>query len=480
MRVLIAVCSIVLGLVGVLHAQPVTGVKTDKQPEPEVKTVEFAVQPAQEPTPALKYQLLPKMPEEKPGNAALLYFKAFPQESDGRFEKVEPKIMEWLEQRPEAMPKDEVRSTLDNFKAMLDEVTVAARREDCDWELPFRDGNPVAIRLPETQGARRAARLLALKARLQIAERDFDGAIETIKTGFALAEDIAQGQTLINDLVGVAIDTIMVHQLETMSRANGSPSLYWALTTLPNPVVEMKDALRFEYNLVELSFPELRELDAQRTEQEWEQLFTNVQGRMREMIAPAEKGQLFSELATLGQTAAATLRAKQYLAEHGYSEEEVEKMSMPQTLLLHSVLSYQELRDDYYKWAYVAPWETPKGFSDRILFDKAEANHAAIGFHHLLPAIRAAGVAPLRLQRRVAALRIVEAIRLHANSNGGKLPATLDEITIVPVPEDPLLGEPFEYTVSGDGATLSAGVPEHFQRADNTLRYRIRIEQDAK
>jgi hypothetical protein len=61
-----------------------------------------------------------------------------------------------------------------------------------------------------------------------------------------------------------------------------------------------------------------------------------------------------------------------------------------------------------------------------------------------------------RLDRRVAALRCVEAIRLYAAAHGGRLPPTLAAVKEVPVPEDPLTGKPFAYRLENDTATLEA------------------------
>lgn len=63
--------------------------------------------------------------------------------------------------------------------------------------------------------------------------------------------------------------------------------------------------------------------------------------------------------------------------------------------------------------------------------------------------------AQMRLDRRVAALRVVEAIRLYAASHDGKLPEELNQVTEVPVPEDPATGKPFEYRRDGAAAVLT-------------------------
>jgi hypothetical protein len=63
--------------------------------------------------------------------------------------------------------------------------------------------------------------------------------------------------------------------------------------------------------------------------------------------------------------------------------------------------------------------------------------------------------AQARLDRRVAALRVVEAIRMYAATKGGALPESLDNITDVPVPLDPVTGKPFGYHLEGGRAQVS-------------------------
>ena len=75
-------------------------------------------------------------------------------------------------------------------------------------------------------------------------------------------------------------------------------------------------------------------------------------------------------------------------------------------------------------------------------------------FLGFIPAMFNVYAASVRLDRHIAALRCIEAIRLHAAANGGKLPAKLSDIKAVPVPTDPATGRPFVYRVQGDRVTL--------------------------
>lgn len=90
----------------------------------------------------------------------------------------------------------------------------------------------------------------------------------------------------------------------------------------------------------------------------------------------------------------------------------------------------------------------------------------------LLPAIQATRTAQERLNRDVAVLQAVEAIRLHA-AETGKLPAKMADITAVPVPKNPVTGKIFDYRLDGVRAVLDTrndgGLPQA-KRFEITLR----------
>jgi hypothetical protein len=63
----------------------------------------------------------------------------------------------------------------------------------------------------------------------------------------------------------------------------------------------------------------------------------------------------------------------------------------------------------------------------------------------LAPALSSVRHAQARLDRHLAALQLIEALRWHATTNGGRLPVTLDEVKVVPLPLNPATGKPFAY-----------------------------------
>lgn len=80
-----------------------------------------------------------------------------------------------------------------------------------------------------------------------------------------------------------------------------------------------------------------------------------------------------------------------------------------------------------------------------------------------------------RLDRNLALLQCVEAIRSYAAMHGGQLPKTLAEITEVAVPKDPISGAAFRYTRTGAAAVLESAVPSG-SNAKDEMRYEITVK----
>jgi hypothetical protein len=276
----VIVAAAVLAPVGVLSAA--RGENAPKAAaEDEVRTVRLVLTPAAEPLAALKYRLLPDALDRKPGNAAVMYNKLGLMLADnGQSEAVE-KVAKWIDVPLAELPREEVRATLDKFRSVLEGLELAARREECDWQLPIREQNFISLLLPELQRTRQFGRLLALQARLQIAEGKLDEAVHTLQTGYALARHVAEGPTLVSGLVGVAIAQIMSGRVLELIQQPQAPNLYWALTSLPTPLADMRPGIETEMGLLYLTFPELRDLDkAPRNLEYYQGLIDKISGEV--------------------------------------------------------------------------------------------------------------------------------------------------------------------------------------------------------
>ncbi len=78
------------------------------------------------------------------------------------------------------------------------------------------------------------------------------------------------------------------------------------------------------------------------------------------------------------------------------------------------------------------------------------------------------------VDRRLAILQCIEAIRMYAALHEGRLPVSLADMAQSPAPMDPITGKEFVYTTTGNQATLegpapSGDDPSHVVRYELTL-----------
>jgi hypothetical protein len=90
--------------------------------------------------------------------------------------------------------------------------------------------------------------------------------------------------------------------------------------------------------------------------------------------------------------------------------------------------------------------------------------------------VRTVRQAQMRVEQRIALLRHVEAIRLHAAGHKGQLPEKLSDIS-VPLPVDPFTGKSFRYALEGATAHLRGTPPQGQEKHPGfNFRYEITIK----
>ena len=127
MKRLMLSTALVLSLCGNVHAQAT-------KPPADVRT--FEITPAAPPA-GMKYQLLfDDLGDRRPGNAAILYLDAIllmgPEaqaKADKALEAYDAKDMKTFDSLADSL----------NLFGMFQELDLAGRREQCDWESPFRE-----------------------------------------------------------------------------------------------------------------------------------------------------------------------------------------------------------------------------------------------------------------------------------------------------------------------------------------------------
>ena len=323
--------------------------------EGKARTIELTLYPAKYSEPKQKYQLLPKAQEQTDADAVPLYEKAVQSLPK---DHTTDQLRQWLDTPSDKLPREQVQSTLQQLKPTLQLLEQAAKCKQCNWP-PFKPGT-----LPENLSEyRKLAYILALQARFQVAQGQYDQAISTLQIGLAMARHLGEAPTLIQGLVGVAIAGVIMNQAEELIQASNALSLYWALRDLPKPFIDLTKQIEIE--------------------------IANIKKNENPVIR--------------------------------------------------------------------------KQFEEQ-----------------LKPAHERARMIAKKLDRHIAALQCIEAMRLYAAGHNGKFPGALAEIAEVPVPGDPVTRKPFSYTRIGSKAVLEAAAPEGATSKD-AMRYELKLmEQNSR
>jgi hypothetical protein len=460
----------------------------------EEKTVQIVLYPAAEARPALKHQLLPPLLDRRPGNAAV-WWNRIPAERGQFFESQYAengpgwKFDKWLQMRigdpsEKAYREKELGKDLNLLRPgqLYADMDRAARFESCDWQLPIREGNVIAMCLSDVQQTRSFARLLAAKAHLEIAEGKFDQAVRTLQTGYAEARHVAESPTLVSGLVAAAISGLMTDQVRHFIQQPDAPNLYWSISTLPRPLISFRAGAEAESSMLYLQFPELRDLETKKlAPEEWREMLGRVLDNMHSLLSyssgRASRETLVATTAVLALQNYPT--AKRYLIEAGRSAAEVEAMPVSQVILLYTVRVYDELSDEHFKWFLLPGDEVGNGLdrAGKYMSNAVRARREIIPIASLLlPAVSAAKGVETRGEWNLAMLRIFEAMRLYAAAHDGQWPERLADIREVPIPKNPIDDKPFIYQRQGNKAILTC---ENGPR-NVPWRYEIILMQKAK
>lgn len=457
--------------------------------ENEMPAVKVSSVPQAEPDPPLKYQLIPAYGKLTPGNAATGYYRAIvllPRDEKHQFGDEQSK---WIEVPLGDFPKEEARTWLAAHRNMLEEVRTATFREDCDWSYRMRElkgMETISYLLPEMQEARAIARALRVKSRLEIAEGKFDEALQTITCGYRLGENVARTPILINDLVGIAIAGQMNASVLDWIESGG-PNLYWGLAGLPNPLVDIRLALQQEANLPVQIFPFLEDPEhATHTAEEWRQLMGQAIQQLAQLSDSDKKNTssnlLVQSMAT-GLFLAGYPSAKQQLIDSGMDAANVEAMPVGQVVAVQSARAYRKVYQESMKWTLLPYWQSYRQMRATFADLQRKGYMGAPGqapavlpvADALLPAIEAATFAPVRLQREIAALQTIEALRMFAANNNGQLPESLEQLQPCPAPLDPLTGKFIDYQRKDGSAVLTLPPPEGRTPQQAGKRYELRF-----
>ncbi|HSG73516.1 MAG TPA: hypothetical protein VLA12_24075 [Planctomycetaceae bacterium] len=459
--------------------------------------VELTLTPRAIEQPLLKYRLLPAEFEIKDGNAATIILR-----------------MIW-EQRPYMQEvygthDDDLELAIDDpkiieigtreFDTFFYQLKRAAYRRTAEWDYPIGDVPALFMLLPDVQGGREfVGKALSVWIRYQIARGELEKAREGILVGLAVSRHYARTPFGIIQLVSNAVNQFMWRRVEELLAHPNCPNMYWALTALPRPYLDIRSMTEYEERILEstyvgqplldtdtdpakLTLDGLDDPDSTRTEHDWEILLTSMIDLC--LLELGDSGQPKPEdRRTIRDNTFRVARRELPDLIEGETER-VSRMSDAEAGVRWIVLKHREYCQEVTAlMALDPPLALP------ALKDVQERNHRFRSERRpevmlVLPSPHNIYIAARTNDRRIAAFRTVEAIRHYAATHDGRLPNSLDEISDPPVPDDPILMKPFHYEVNDDVATLSAeGIPggARDDQADpgvlGEIQYHIRLRK---
>ncbi len=455
---------------GLAPIQPIQG---EEKPAKPAWVREVSIQRAKIPYRSLAHPLLPPTAELSTGNAALCYYRAFSPEtfSHSRNDKDWWKKEEaWSKAKLTELPQKEMEFLLRYWP--LEQMELGARRTYCDWEMTDRlkkDG--FSALLPDVQSMRELARLLSHRIRLKLARKDFEGALRDIQTLMAMGRHVADGPTMIQHLVGIALCSIALERLEEGIQLPDFPSVHWDLSVLAVPFLTLETALGGE-RIGADSLLGTQDLERVMSKEE----ATEKMAKFQKQLGMLSSNDTNYQAAVMAISLISYTQSKEWLVNQGTPRDTVEKMPVAQVVMARMAGEFNRERDEMFKYANLPLWQAAPLLADQEqnLRPGSGQSVSKILARLLLPALNRVFESRVRLDRKIAVLRQVEAIRLHATQNGG-LPEKLEDIK-APQALDPWHGKPFEYVRTGPKEATLTGKPlgKGPMAIHNTVLYEIR------
>jgi hypothetical protein len=428
--------------------------------------IRLNVQAMAAPKPALKYQLLPEIRELKPGNPYQGYIKCFMEQRNFFFSKDGVA----LRTRYQTAPLADLKDIGEYGGGALRQADWAARLDVVDWQVLDKvqtDG--LKAQLSELPALQTLAGTLQGRFRIHVAAHRFPEAINGAKTMLMLARHLGEYPAEEANLLGISIAQMTLDTLEEMLQQTDCPNLYWALTDLPTPLVDLHKGIQGNGTLVSTELELLRD-DVVISDADLEKLvsrLSGVLGTVREQTGRPPRNWRAS-VAALTKSAETVHAARGRLIHSGCDKKLAGKLSPLQIILLDQKREFEIERDDRAKLLSVPCYQ---------LEALAGSAHSDNLFADLLPNVVQLRMTQGRLEQRIALLRHVEALRMYAANHGDAFPQKLSELT-VPLPDDPFTGKPFTYNLAGATANLNGRVAANIDKNSTYVaRYELTIKK---
>ena len=454
----------------------------EAKPNANTPVYKLKIKPKAEPSPALRYTLYPEVRTQVNGNAAQGYYRAFsPDWMSYRNEKEYSKKQDkWLSISLKELDEKEIHIP----QEMLTQLHESALKTYCDWDMLAKlrkDG--ISMLLPDLQGMREFSKALSIDCRVQLKKGGIDKALADIRTGLTLSRHLGEGPTLIQGLVAVAAGTMMLPRIDELITHEKAPNLYWALTTLPQPLVNFSTGLGGEVLMIDNLFPGMRDmLYSGKVKPISQEDIQKVFPLLEQINGGSDNTSSLKQMVVQAALVLNIDAAKKALLDHGITEPMLTNITHLQIILMAEVLHYDKTYQNMIKWNSIPYPVARKRIKEldasikkpepSVLSPLPLGTFSAM----ILPAVSRVMEASPKMERRIAALRIIEAIRMQAAFDKA-WPDSLEKVTIVPVPADPFTGKAFAFKKEGKKITITAVVPEGEKpSAHNNFTYELELE----
>lgn len=446
----------------------------------------WKVSPAADSKPALRYRFWPHASQLKPGKAQLYYFRAVAaiQQAEGALRAILA-----IAQQDDYVT-EEVRIFLQSITPVFDNLERMAFCEDTSWDRRRHDATGaklLGLGVDDLQLARDLVRLLVYKAAVQRADRDFDGVSRTVLIGNRLAYLLGRGESVIQRAIACALSAQMRIVIQETIQTPGCPNLYWAIATMPQPLIQSRPAIELNLHAINTVFPELREARTadwpeDTSLEKWEACLARLTG----VYGPQEAQTRWIHNAK--DCSKFVGRARARLLAKGHSTERLN--SMPATSIVMADVAYEldRLNEEITK-IILLPWGQRRwvqqmhnvGFAEVASYsderESAELPQSAVTLFasFIVPSIRQLEELVHRSPVMLRRLMTLEAIRQYAAANEGQIPQSLNDVNLLPVVNAFGSEAPFEYSVElsdeGPIGILSGEIPGY--PAATELKFRV-------
>lgn len=345
----------------------------------------------------------------------------------------------------------------------LGELRRAAFRSHAGWEYPLQEEPVGFILLPDVAESRLYSTALVSSARADIREGKLADAADKICIALGLARHVGETPFMLCKLVQKAqVDRVLFAVEELMQHPAGE-NQFWALSSLPRPMVPILDALQMEAATIAKTFPALAKPDSRLSEDEWAQTAEEAQTFLRwgdeSGMLPqpntAESAKWFAaDWAARSRKKLPDLRPEW--------KEKIRNMCDAEVGLRYWYERCKSIID-----RQIAPATLEYSLAIPLLAAEEEAFHDEVADESVVrlstTSLLTSWLGLVRsiafLDQRIALLRGIESIRDWSSKHDGKLPKSLDELDL-PVSTDCVTNLPFSYSRAADGksATLHGTV----------------------